>query len=209
MMESTLKKQLNNFKNKSMYEKIIFVLSLVLPFGIFIMALMYFFYAPFKNFVENLFSNKSKTNFIPDFINNQNNDMENKTDTLGFKNKNLLNIRYSTSNNWTGQTGQNKGFCVFDSFDNGLRAAIKLLRKYNTTYGRKTVEQIISKWAPSNENDTTNYINFVAKKMQIDATEKIDLDDKELLYKLIYAMCLMESNYKVSQMLFLSAYSKI
>lgn len=79
---------------------------------------------------------------------------------LGLRNNNPLNIRFSSRSNWIGQTGDNKGFCVFDSLEHGFRAAFKLLTNYIKS-GYDTVPKIISRWAPQSENNTTAYIDFV------------------------------------------------
>ena len=77
--------------------------------------------------------------------------------TLGIANCNPLNIRYSPMNKWQGQTGCNRGFCTFSDLDHGFRAALVLLRNY-VRRGLVTPRQIISNWAPSNENDIESYI---------------------------------------------------
>lgn len=77
--------------------------------------------------------------------------------TLGQRNNNPLNIRYSKQNNWLGQIGSNKGFCVFDNIEHGYRAAIMLVRNY-VRKGFNTPRKIITRFAPSNENDTQAYI---------------------------------------------------
>lgn len=84
-------------------------------------------------------------------------------ETLGVKNHNPLNIRYSERNKWIGQVGCNKGFCVFSSDYFGYRAAYKTLQTYEKR-GWVTVRDIISHWAPNNENDTESYIKFVCDK---------------------------------------------
>lgn len=77
--------------------------------------------------------------------------------TLGVRNCNPLNIRFSPNNNWKGQTGCNRGFCTFIDMEHGFRAALVLLRNY-LRRGLVTPRQIISNWAPANENDTEAYI---------------------------------------------------
>lgn len=80
--------------------------------------------------------------------------------TLGVRNCNPLNIRYSPMNKWQGQTGCNRGFCTFDNMELGFRAALVLLRNY-VRRGLVTPAQIVSNWAPENENDTKAYIRQV------------------------------------------------
>lgn len=79
---------------------------------------------------------------------------------LGIRNNNPLNIRFSPMNNWKGQTGSNKGFCVFENLEFGYRAALVLLCNYQRK-GYDTVAKIVSHWAPASENDTEAYIDYV------------------------------------------------
>lgn len=84
--------------------------------------------------------------------------------SLGIKNRNPLNIRYNPENRWLGQRGQNQGFCVFGSMDTGYRAALKLLCNY-VRGGIRSVEDIITRWAPPSENDTKSYIEYVNSRL--------------------------------------------
>lgn len=78
---------------------------------------------------------------------------------------NPFNIRYHVDNHWLGQRGETRGFCNFDTVEHGVRAAIRLVCvTYRREYRIITPEAIISKFAPSSENDTQAYIEFVCKK---------------------------------------------
>ena len=85
----------------------------------------------------------------------------------GMRNNNPLNIRIG--NNWLGERNpadcDDPDFEQFTSMIYGLRAAFCILRRYIRHYHRCTVAQIISSWAPSNENATSKYIEFGCKKM--------------------------------------------
>lgn len=81
--------------------------------------------------------------------------------SLGMRNNNPLNIRFSSASKWRGQNGSNKGFCRFVNLAYGYRAAGMLLLKYLNTYGCRSVEDIINRWAPSTENNTEAYISYV------------------------------------------------
>lgn len=81
-------------------------------------------------------------------------------ETLGIRNNNPLNIRYSRRIQWRGQTGSNKGFCVFHDMKHGIRAALFLLCNYQRN-GYDTIFKIVHRWAPTSENNTTAYINYV------------------------------------------------
>lgn len=86
--------------------------------------------------------------------------------SLGLANKNPLNIRFSPMNTWKGQIGSRKGFCVFDSFEHGFRAAFVLLHNY-IRRDYDTVFEIVSRWAPASENDTKSYIRYVVDHLRI------------------------------------------
>lgn len=81
----------------------------------------------------------------------------------GIRNNNPGNIRLGT--NWKGLAAQQTdgAFAQFTSPEYGIRAMTKILRTYMGAYGLRTVAGIISRWAPPNENDTTSYIETVAR----------------------------------------------
>ena len=96
------------------------------------------------------------------------------------RNNNPGNIRHGGSN-WNGSVkGTDKSFVTFGSPEMGVRAMTKLLYKYNRPgsdngYNRRSVREIINKWAPPNENNTTAYVNAVAKKLGVSPDQDIDL----------------------------------
>lgn len=115
--------------------------------------------------------------------------------TLGAKNRNPLNIRYSSTNRWLGQRGQNKGFCVFSSLRLGFRAAFLLLRNY-VRQGNNTIESIVTRWAPPSENDVESYIDYVCKKSYIFDRNKV-ITKTEDLFGVLRAMGLYESRVDI------------
>ena len=111
----------------------------------------------------------------------------------GFRNNNPLNIRKGS--NWKGLAPfqSDKSFCVFSEMRFGIRAALYLLLKFYTKYHLHTLYDIISRWAPSSENDTWSYCKLVAIDMHIPvkfiATLDLDLShDYTRLYDLLSAM---------------------
>lgn len=110
------------------------------------------------------------------------------------RNNNPLNIRIS-SNAWQGKVNpsQDMEFEQFSNVQYGFRAAAKTIKTYNSKYGLNTLRGIISRWAPSNENDTTGYISFVSKQLGISPDLIINVYDHEMLAQLIYSMSIMEA----------------
>lgn len=107
----------------------------------------------------------------------------------GIRNNNPLNIR-ENGTKWKGKVGDDGEFTQFKSPEMGIRAAARILRNYRNNYGLTTVYEIISRWAPSVENDTTSYIESVAVKLGIDKNEQLLSSDYP---QLIEAMILQEN----------------
>lgn len=68
------------------------------------------------------------------------------------------------------------------------------MRRYRLT----TITQIISRWAPATENDTAAYIEAVARLSGIRPTERLDYNRKNVMCRLVSAMCLVENGTSVS-----------
>lgn len=111
----------------------------------------------------------------------------------GIRNNNAGNIRYNARNDWLGQIGNDGAFVIFDKPEHGIRALSILLKNYNEIHGLNTVQAIISKYAPSNENNTKAYIKHVAKKLNVREDEHISVRDK--LSELIAAIITHENGY--------------
>lgn len=108
---------------------------------------------------------------------------------------NPANIRFSKRNNWLGQLPKPyKGFCQFKSEFYGLRAFAKLLHTYFSKYYCFTVHELIAKYAPPSENNTSAYIGYVTLRAGDDV---IHIQDPDYMYRLFKAMLFMESSYKL------------
>lgn len=133
----------------------------------------------------------------------------NREPTRGVRNKNPLNIRWSNTVNWLGQTGHdNKGFCQFVTMQYGLRAAFALLRTYNRRYGCKTIRQIVSRWAPPTENDTAAYIRHVAERTGFSPDVAIEYNTPQMR-AVVRQMAVIESQYDPPQDILLLAQQMI
>lgn len=141
----------------------------------------------------------------------------NYVDTLAFRCCNPANIRYNLSNSWKGLVGSEKGFCKFENDLYGIRALIYLLRTYYLYRDCDTIRSIISRYAPSSENDTDSYISFVSDFVGVESDEELPLSfDKDantstryLLFHICEAICLRESNYHLFFTLFNKAFDAL
>lgn len=93
----------------------------------------------------------------------------------GIRNNNPGNIVYGNFAKSMGATGSDGRFAVFQSMEDGIKAAIKLLEGY-VSKGYDSVRKIISRWAPKGENNTEAYIDAVAKKLGISADAHLNGD---------------------------------
>jgi hypothetical protein len=111
----------------------------------------------------------------------------------GYRNKNPGNIDYNPRNKWVGQvgiehTGNPPRFAVFESHEFGIRALAVLLMSYQDRYELRTIRGIISRWAPSSENNTRNYIDHVVKATGFGPDERLDLHTYEHMEPLVKAI---------------------
>ena len=106
--------------------------------------------------------------------------------TRGIRNNNPGNIRVS-KDQWEGMTGDDGAFVTFDSPESGVRALGKNLLSYGRQ-GYDSIEKIINRWAPPNENDTKAYIDSVVAATGIPATQSLDLSDPDTLSSLAQAI---------------------
>lgn len=69
----------------------------------------------------------------------------------------------------------------------------KVLINYKKLYGLNTVRQIISRYAPPNENQTTAYVQSVARQLGVLPDVVIDIEERGVLTVFIKAVIRMEN----------------
>lgn len=118
--------------------------------------------------------------------------------TKGQRNNNPLNIR-RTADKWLGmsQRQNDSDFIVFDSLEYGIRAALKLIRRYVQLYSCNSIRKIIYRWAPPCENDTESYVAYVVTKVGIRQSENIKFTDRDTICNIIKAMAQIESQMDI------------
>ena len=125
---------------------------------------------------------------------------------FGTNTNNPFNIKANKANKWQGKTTkEGASFESFDTLENGVRAGIKILKAYFSKYGLNTVRGIITRFAPSNENNTENYIKFVSTQLGVTADAELT-PDKTTLWKLSRAVCKMENGYDLNLDVYEAAY---
>lgn len=106
---------------------------------------------------------------------------------------NIFNIRVGSP--WMGASGSCRGFVCFRSVDFGIRAWLILMRTYRQKYMVTTIRGIVSRFAPSSENDTARYIAFVSRCSGFPADAFLSSDD--MYWEVAVWMARMESGYSL------------
>ncbi|WP_223528366.1 structural protein [Pseudomonas sp. A-RE-23] len=114
------------------------------------------------------------------------------TTPRGVRNNNPGNIDYNKANKWQGQLPPipaiEARFARFDTPENGIRALTRLLLTYQNKHGLKTVKAIISRWAPSVENDTAAYVRAVESNTGTKPGAEINLRDPAVMKGFVRAI---------------------
>ena len=126
----------------------------------------------------------------------------------GIRNNNPLNIRHS-ADQWQGvrEEQTDKSFVQFKSMAYGYRAAWKTLQSYYNRFFMQdmpfTIRNIISRWAPPNENHTEAYIRTVQQLSGVGEQENLLPPENVVSYhrlsKLLEAMTVMENGIRMNQ----------
>lgn len=120
--------------------------------------------------------------------------MDPKT-SRGYRNRNPGNLNYIPRGGWRGQIGMEPArpgmtprFGLYDSHENGIRAIVCQLRRYQER-GKVTLRQMISTWAPpSDNNDTAAYWGALSRKTGIAVDSHFPMDNRLALTKLVTAI---------------------
>ena len=86
-----------------------------------------------------------------------------------------------------------KSFKQFKSMAYGYRAMFIVIRTYIQRHKLNTIRGIISRYAPSSENHTENYIKVVSERSGITADEPILADNREMMIRIVAAMSFVEN----------------
>ena len=111
----------------------------------------------------------------------------------GIRNNNPGNIR-RTSDAWQGLSPvqPDSAFFTFESMPYGVRAMVVILKKYRGVYGLRTVRDIINRWAPPVENNTSAYVRYVADYVGTLPDTPLDFTSGDTLFYLVRAIIAYE-----------------
>ena len=112
----------------------------------------------------------------------------------GIRNNNPGNLRRSRDN-WQGLRKEQTDpqFFQFKTMAYGYRALIRTLQNYRRIHSLRTIEEMIARWAPENENNTAAYVKAVCQDLQVPATYEPDVDDRDTMCALAAAISRVEN----------------
>lgn len=127
-------------------------------------------------------------------VKNSKSNLVDLTKPRGVRANNPLNIEQNRSNNWLGKVtpSVDKRFETFSAPKYGFRAGARTLRTYQNKHGLNSIRELIHRFAPSNENKSDNYAEFVAGQVGVLPDAQVNLSDNALLASIVYAMSVME-----------------
>lgn len=100
----------------------------------------------------------------------------------GIRNRNPGNIERG-KDRWLGMSSDqstDSRFLVFDTPEAGIRAIMRVLINYQERHHVNTVRAAINRWAPAGENNSTAYVQHVARLTGLDPDEAIDFLDEHI-----------------------------
>jgi hypothetical protein len=96
-----------------------------------------------------------------------------------------------TTDRWLGmsadQSSDNR-FVVFDGPEFGIRALMRLLINYQERHGLWSLRDMINRWAPPIENNTTAYVSHASRLTGYDPDERIDILDADTCLRVTKAI---------------------
>lgn len=131
----------------------------------------------------------------------------NRKITRGVRNCNPCNLRRS-SDKFQGEVAicRDRDFKQFNSMKYGVRAALCVLRTYIVLRHCCNIESIISRWAPPGDgNNTGAYISFVCSQTGLQPVAPISWKEESKVDAILKAMCLIESDYDLPDIVLQSA----
>lgn len=130
----------------------------------------------------------------------------------GIRNNNPFNIRKGDS--WQGMREEqtDSQFVQFDSMTMGIRAGLKLIKNYiegktSTHKHYDTLAQLVSRWAPPSENQTWQYIDYVAREAGISPFQILRFSDRDKILAIAKAMTFVECGQTIPEEDFVNAYN--
>ncbi len=114
----------------------------------------------------------------------------------GLRNCNPGNIRLTSRQGlYRGEKtpSSDPAFRQFNTMEWGYRALFVLLYTYQTRHNLHTPREIISRWAPPQENHTEAYIRALCEMTGLSEEERLEVTDRETMMRFAAAISRVEN----------------
>lgn len=122
--------------------------------------------------------------------------------TRSFRNNNFGNLNFVGQEGASLEAKNAKGearFAKFNTPEEGFRALANQLTSYSEGTSKaagykklNTVEDIIKLYAPQSENDTSNYVDSLSKKLGVKSDQQLDLKDPKVMTQMMRGIATIE-----------------
>lgn len=114
---------------------------------------------------------------------------------------NYGNIRKTATSHWKGMVDCPGEFVCFKDAYHAIRAMNVLLNTYDRKYGINTIQEIVARWAPANENQTNKLVALVSTFAGLPPNLPIRSQlEPENRVSLLYALIRMEGEGPVHEL---------
>lgn len=84
-------------------------------------------------------------------------------------------------------------FECFESKEFGILAMVRLITVYEKAHGINTLSGIVARWAPSTENNTVAYLQWMQSFTKLPLNEPLDLTDHATMFIIVAGICIYEN----------------
>jgi hypothetical protein len=110
----------------------------------------------------------------------------------GVRNNNPMNLVKGVKFLYEVENPNEKRFMTFGKTWQGIRAGVLDITT-DISKGKNTLNILINEYAPKFENDTTAYINTLAKKLNIGANDILNRKDENFMFNLVKSIIEVEN----------------
>jgi hypothetical protein len=112
--------------------------------------------------------------------------------TRGIRNNNPMNLVKGVDFQYQVANPKEDKFMTFGKTWQGIRAGVLDITS-DISKGKNTLKILINEYAPKFENDTTGYINTLAKRLNIGANDILNRKDEKFMFNLVKSIIVVEN----------------
>lgn len=123
---------------------------------------------------------------------------------------NPFGIKQPSGAKWAGSTGKKNGYAVFKEVEYSIRAATRILERYQNEHDADNIQKIVNRYAPAKYgNDPQDYAKKIVQNTTIEDSKQVielfnsdgSIKDKALLKEILLVMAKLETGnrYRIDE----------